>query len=112
MAQTAAHTVHTTSDLGTVEWALRRDGQMTRGETLRTIATAGRVLIPTIPAQILLRLGRTSSSALSYDIDEIPLPDSKIAREAEQECREASPQRIVDQLPADLHVGDAAGAPR
>jgi hypothetical protein len=88
MTQAPTDTTRTTSDFGTVGWALRKRRP---DETLRTIVTAGRVLLPTIPAKIRLRLGRPDATALSYDIDQIPVPDSKIAREAEEECRDASP---------------------
>jgi len=69
---------------------------MTRSEKLREFMTASRVLLPTLPAQINMRLGVRNKNALSLHLDEIPVPDSKIAREAEEQCREASPQRLVN----------------
>jgi len=42
-------------------------------------------------AQVRLRPGRPEATALPYDIYQIPVLDSKIAREAEEERRDASP---------------------
>ena len=86
----------TSTAFGTVGWARRNNGRMTRSERLREFASANRVLLRTAPAQVRMRLGRRNPRALSLDPDRIPLPDSKIAREAEEECREASPQRLLD----------------
>jgi hypothetical protein len=69
---------------------------MTRSEKLREFMTAGRVLLPTVPAQLHLRLGARNPHAVSLGLDEIPIPDSKIAQEALEQCREASPQRLVN----------------
>jgi hypothetical protein len=85
-----------TPAFGTVAWARRNSGRMTRSEKLREFAYANRVLLRTAPAQVKMRLGLRNGTALSFDLDRIPLPDSKIAREAEDECREASPQRLID----------------
>lgn len=69
---------------------------MTRAEKLRELMTAGRVLLPALPTQIQLRLGARNPNAVSLDVGEIPVPDSKIAREALEQCRDASPQRLVN----------------
>jgi hypothetical protein len=86
----------TSAAFGTVGWARRGNGRMSRSERLREFASANRVLVRTAPAQLRMRLGLRNRSALSLDPDRIPLPDSTIAREAEAECREASPQRLID----------------
>jgi hypothetical protein len=88
--------ISTSTDFGTIGWAHQRGGQMTRSEKLRELMTAGRVLLPTLPAQIRMRLGARNPKAVSLDVGEIPIPDSKIAREAEERCREVSPQRLVN----------------
>jgi hypothetical protein len=63
---------------------------------LREFLTAGRVILPTLPAQIGMRLGVRNSKAVSFGVDEIPVPDSKIAREALEQCRDVSPGRLVN----------------
>jgi len=95
MTQTPTAT-STSTDFGTIGWARQRGGQMTRSEKLREFMTASRVLLPTLPAQVGIRIGARSPRAVSLDLDEIPVPDSKIAREAEEQCREISPQRLVN----------------
>lgn len=96
MTQTGTGSISSMSgSFGTLGWALQRGGQLTRGEKLREFANANRVLLRTAPAQIRMRLGLPNSKSRSFDIDAIPVPDSKIAREAEEECRQASPDRLV-----------------
>jgi hypothetical protein len=69
---------------------------MTGTEKLREFITASRVLLPTVPAQIHLRLGARNPNAVSLGVDEIPIPDSKVAREAEEQCRVVSPPRLFN----------------
>ena len=64
-------------------------------EKMREIATANGVLMRTGPAQVRMRLGLANRRARTFDIDDIPIPDSKVARDAEEACREASPDRLV-----------------
>jgi hypothetical protein len=95
MTQTPTAT-STSTDFGTIGWARQRGGQMTRPEKLREFMSAGRLMLPTLPAQIRMRLGGRNPKAVSLSLDEIPVPDSKIAREGEEQCREVSPQRLVN----------------
>jgi hypothetical protein len=96
MTHTGAEATSATStDFGAIGWAQRSLGRMTRREKLREFANANGVLLRTAPAQIRMRLGRPNPGARAFDLDAIPLPDSKIAREAEEECREASTDRLM-----------------
>jgi len=95
MTQTPTAT-STSTDFGTIGWARQRSGQMTRSEKMREFMTASRVILPTLPAQVRARLGVPNPKAVSLRVDEIPVPDSKIAREALEQCREASPQRLLN----------------
>ncbi|WP_006242153.1 hypothetical protein [Mycolicibacterium tusciae] len=96
MTHTGAEpTCATSTDFGALSWAHRSMGRMTRREKLREFASANGVLLHTAPAQIRMRLGWPNRGARAFDLDAIPLPDSKIAREAEQECREASTDRLM-----------------
>jgi hypothetical protein len=84
------------TSFGTIAWARTNGGRMTRGEQLREFAISNQMVLRTVPAQIRQRLGLTGRGAFAFDIDRIPIPDSSIAREAEEECREASPDRLVN----------------
>ena len=84
------------ADVGTLSWARAGNGRLTRRERLREIASASKVLLRTLPAQTRLRLGLDDPRALDYDIDRLPIPDSRIALDAEEECREASPGRLLN----------------
>jgi len=81
---------------GTVDWAVAGSGRLTAREKIREIATANRVLLRTLPAQVWMRLGLPNPNAFELDVDSVPIPDSKIAKEAEEECREASPERLLN----------------
>jgi hypothetical protein len=91
----AAATTTRSTDFGTLEWAASSLGRMTRREKLREFASANRLLLRTAPAQIRMRLGRPNAGARAFDLDAIPVPDSKIAREAEDECREVAADRLL-----------------
>jgi hypothetical protein len=78
------------ADVGTIAWARERDGRLTRLEQLREVATAAGVLLRMVPAQLRQRLGLPSAGAIQMRIDELEIPDSAIARESEELCRESS----------------------
>lgn len=80
----------TSAPFGTLSWARANDGRMTRGEQLRELARATGVLLRTAPAQVLMRLGYDSPRAFAFDPERIPIPDSAIACDAEEECRTTS----------------------
>lgn len=48
------------------------------------------------PAQLRQRLGLGSRRAVSYALSELPIPDSAVAKEAEELCREASSSLLVN----------------
>jgi hypothetical protein len=78
------------ASVGTLAWARKKEGRLSRREQVREFAAAMRVLMGTAPSQARYRLGLRSAAALDLDPDSIPIPDSTIAREAEELCAEAS----------------------
>jgi hypothetical protein len=82
--------------VGTLGWARARNGQLTRRERLRGIANGIVVLVRTAPAQVRQRLGLPNPRAFEYDLDRLVIPDSEIARDAEDLCREASSDGLVN----------------
>jgi hypothetical protein len=81
---------------GTLAWARANGGAMSRRETLREIARAAVVVVRTAPAQVRQRLGLRNPRAFAFDVDRMPIPDSKIAKEAEELCRHASSPMLVN----------------
>jgi hypothetical protein len=82
--------------VGTLTWARARNGQLTRRERLRGIASGMALLIRVAPAQVRQRLGISNPRAFDFDLDELVIPDSAIARDAEELCREASAEGLVN----------------
>jgi len=83
-------------DFGTYAWARANNGQMSRTEQVREAVSAARVILRAAPAHVRHVLGFRNPRALTTDPDQIPIPDSQIAREAEELCREASPAHLLN----------------
>jgi HD domain len=81
---------------GTLAWARAKDGRLSRAEEVQEIARATAALLRVAPAQLRERLGLKNRRALAYDPARIRVPDSQMAREAEQLCREASSETLVN----------------
>jgi hypothetical protein len=86
----------TAARFGTVAWAKANSGRMSRREEMREVARAMRVFLATAPAQIRGRLGFRNPRSFAYEIDRLPIPDSSIAKEAEELCREVSSPMLVN----------------
>jgi hypothetical protein len=82
--------------LGTLAWATAKDGRLSRREQIRELAAAARVTLMGAPAQIRQRLGLPNGSAFALDPDSLPIPDSSIAKEAEELCRESSSEMLLN----------------
>ena len=80
---------------GTVAWARTSNGRMSRREQLREIARATAVLAAMMPARARQRLGIANPRAIAFDIEQLVIPDSAVAREAEELCREASSKQLL-----------------
>jgi hypothetical protein len=82
--------------LGTLAWAQANGGALSRRERLREVASGAALLLQLAPAQLRYRLGLRNPRAFAYDLDRLPLPDSAVARQAEELCREASSPMLVN----------------
>jgi hypothetical protein len=84
------------ASFGTLAWAEAAGGRLSRHERRREIVRAMLVFLRTAPAQARQRLGLRNPRAFGYDVDSLPLPDSRVAKEAEQLCSEASSPMLVN----------------
>ena len=78
----------TSSRVGTLAWAERTGGILSRGERIGLLGDAVRLQMRILPAQTRALLGRTNRRAFSVDPDRLRVPDTMIAREAEALCSE------------------------
>ena len=81
---------------GTLAWAEANGGRMSRRERAREIGAAALVVLRTAPAQVRQRLGLRNPRAFAFDVDRLTIPDTGVAREAEELCREASSPMLVN----------------
>lgn len=81
---------------GTLAWAKGSRGALTRRELLRELAKSTRVIAHMVPDQLRHRLGLRKSGAFAYDVARLPIPDSGIAKQAEDLCRESSTPMLVN----------------
>lgn len=77
----------TSAAFGTLDWALARDGHMTTRERAAEAARSTAILGPLMAARAATKLGIPAKNAVALDLDAVVFPDSRIAREAEAECR-------------------------
>ncbi len=81
---------------GTLAWARANGGALSSTELVREIAKGALVVLRTAPAQIRQRLGIRNPRAFAYEVDRLRIPDSRIAAQAEELCREASSPMLVN----------------
>lgn len=77
----------TAATFGTLAWAQARGGRMSRWEMAREATLSTRTIVPMLAARTATRLGVPARNTVSLDPSEFVVPDSKVAREAEEECR-------------------------
>ena len=85
-------TPNTSSRVGTLAWAERSGGILSRRERIGLLGDATRLQMRILPAQTRALLGRTNPRAFSVDPDRLRVPDTMIAREAEALCAEVYTQ--------------------
>ena len=73
----------TSSRIGTLAWAERTGGILSRRERITLLGDAIGLQMRILPAQTRALLGRANSRAFSIDPDRLRIPDTMIAREAE-----------------------------
>jgi hypothetical protein len=86
---------NTSLRVGTLAWAERRGGILTRRERIRLLGDAARLQMRILPAQTRALLGRPNPRAFSVDPDRLRVPDTMIAREAEALCSAVYTQALL-----------------
>src|SRR5690348_5364043 len=71
------------SHIGTLAWAERTGGTLSRRERISLLGDAVRLQMRILPAQTSALLGHTNSRAFSVEPDRLRIPDTMMAREAE-----------------------------
>ena len=77
--------------LGGIGWARRTRGSLTGAERRRLIAEVTKAQASNMAGRVKLALGRLPAGAAALDLQDFAPPDSALAREAEEVCREQSP---------------------
>jgi hypothetical protein len=85
-----------TARVGTLAWAERSGGILSRRERISLLGDAARLQMRILPAQTRALLGRTNSRTFSVDPDRLRIPDSMIAREAEALSSEVYTQSLLN----------------
>jgi len=83
-------------EIGTLSWTRRTNGILTRRERLRYVARAARVTVTATPRLLGSRVGVRARRRASIDEADLRPPDSKLAREAVDECGELMPRMIIE----------------
>ena len=86
----------TSSRVGTLAWAERTGGILSRGERIGLLGDAVRLQMRILPAQTRALLRRTNRRAFSVDPDRLSVPDTTIAREAEALCSGVSTPALLN----------------
>ncbi|MDP3938798.1 MAG: hypothetical protein Q8R92_11795 [Deltaproteobacteria bacterium] len=84
------------TSIGTLAWVRETGGRMRPRDVLGQL---GRALVDQarlFPPQLLFRLGLSRPRPLALDPRDIKAPDSRVALEAEQMCREAAPPFLLN----------------
>lgn len=81
--------------LGTAAWGRATGGELSARERWVEALRGTRVLLRTLPAQVRQRLGIANPHARALDLDRLTLPDSAIARRAEERMRAASSPALM-----------------
>ena len=89
-------TPNTSSRVGTLAWAERTGGILSRRERIGLLGDAARLQMRILPAQTRALLGRTNPRAFSVDPDRLRVPDTTIARDAEALCSEVSTPALLN----------------
>src|SRR5947207_1083415 len=84
------------SRVGTLAWAERTGGILSRGERIGLLGDAVRLQMRILPAQTRTLLGRTNRRAFSVDPNRLSVPDTMIAREAEALSSEVYPPALLN----------------
>jgi hypothetical protein len=95
------------SAVGTLAWAERTGGRLRRRDRLALLGQGAALQLRTMPARVAARLGITRPGRI--DVEAIPIPDTRLAREAEAVTAEMPPYLAAHSHRAYL-FGAALGA--
>src|SRR5262245_6332639 len=73
--------------VGTLDWGIRTDGRLTRGERVRLLGPILRTTVQYTAGRLRLVLGLRPSGQGSIDLDRLAWPDSALVRRATEQCR-------------------------
>lgn len=79
------------SRLGGLEWARRTRGSLSGSERRRLLGAIARAQAANLAGRVKLALGHLPPGARDIELHDFRPPDSGLAREAEEACREQSP---------------------
>src|SRR5262245_28254388 len=77
------------SGVGTFEWAERTGGRLSGGDRLRLLGQALALQASVLSSRL------KKKRRIAADLDSVRIPDSRIARDAEELCREVSPPHLL-----------------
>jgi hypothetical protein len=97
---------------GTLEWARQTGGRLDRKGLLQQLAMALVSQLKTLPAQLRWRLGLSRATVTCPDIASLRVPDSTVARSAEELSNELSPYIVNHSLRTYLWAKILAGQDR
>lgn len=83
-------------EIGTLGWTRRANGILSRRERWRYMARAARVTVTATPRLLGSRVGVRARHRASIEEGDLRPPDSKLAREAVEECEELMPRTIIE----------------
>ena len=81
------------SRVGTLKWAERTGGRLNGGDRLRLLGQAVALQASVVSSRLKRKFGGQRRTAA--DLDGVRIPDSRIARDAEELCREVSPPHLL-----------------
>ena len=83
------------SQVGTLEWAQRTRGRLSRAERVAVLTQVVRIQLATMPARAASRLGLRRAGLARLDVRDLRVPDSPPAREAEEVAADAQPDWML-----------------
>jgi hypothetical protein len=83
-------------EIGTLAWARRTNGLLTRSERRRYVAATLREQMRSAAPLLAFRLGRGSRRQVAIDEQDLRIPDSKVALEAVEACGALQPATIIE----------------
>ncbi len=78
-------------DVGTRDWMARTDGRLSGREQMRFLMVGVRSQMRQMPQRVAAALGLRRDRLAHAELDDLPIPDSPAAREADELCAELEP---------------------